>query len=81
MDQVRSISFILLYLLGFQMLVLGSTPSNALQLTLGIGLGEMRKVIMPEFGCFFVPAKSYVASVAVDRHVARIVRYHDVMIG
>lgn len=38
MDQVRSISFILLYLLGFQMLVLGSTPGNALQLMLGIGL-------------------------------------------
>lgn len=41
LEQVRSISFILLYLLGFQMLVLGSTPANALQLTVGIGMVVM----------------------------------------
>lgn len=37
LEQIRSISFILFYLLGFQILVLGSTPSNALQMSLGIG--------------------------------------------
>ncbi|MCC5843110.1 MAG: DUF1538 family protein [Verrucomicrobia bacterium] len=38
LEQIRSISFILVYLLGFQILVLGTTPANALQLTLGIGM-------------------------------------------
>jgi hypothetical protein len=38
LEQVRSISFILLYLIGFQVLVLRTAPVNAIQLSLGMGL-------------------------------------------
>ncbi len=37
-EQVRSVSFIILYLLAFQMLVLGTTPANALRVSVGVGL-------------------------------------------
>ncbi|MDZ4199491.1 MAG: DUF1538 family protein [Kiritimatiellia bacterium] len=37
-EQARAISFILLYLVGFQIFALGTTPSNALQVAAGIGL-------------------------------------------
>nr|WP_224746733.1 4'-phosphopantetheinyl transferase superfamily protein [Pelovirga terrestris] len=55
------------------------TAKEARLKMLGIGLGEMKKEIMPGFGCFFVPAKGYVAAVAVTCQVARIIRYHDAM--
>lgn len=53
------------------------TAKEARLKMLGIGLGEMKKVVMPKFGCFFVPAKGYVAAVAVTCPVKEIVRYHD----
>lgn len=37
-EQVRSVAFIILYLVGFQMLVLGTTPDDALRVALGVGL-------------------------------------------
>jgi len=46
---------------------------------LGVGLGDVGKIAVPYYQYFFVPAKSYVAAVAVDQRVARIVRYHNVM--
>lgn len=55
------------------------TAKEARLKMLGIGLGEMKKVVIPVFWCFFVPAKGYVAAVAVDCYVARIVRYHAVV--
>ncbi len=57
------------------------TAKEARLKMLGIGLGEMKKVIMPEFSCFFVPAKGYVAAVAVTCPVARIIRYHDALVS
>lgn len=38
LDQLKSVSFILLYLVGFQILVLGSTPSHALRIAGGIAM-------------------------------------------
>lgn len=38
LDQLKSVSFILLYLVGFQMLVLGSTPAHALRIACGVGM-------------------------------------------
>ena len=38
LGQLRSISFILLYLVGFQILVLGSTPAHALRIAGGVGM-------------------------------------------
>jgi 4'-phosphopantetheinyl transferase len=55
------------------------TAKEARLKMLGIGLGKIKKEVSPEFGCFFVPAKGYVAAVAVACHVARIVRYRVVM--
>jgi 4'-phosphopantetheinyl transferase len=57
------------------------TAKEARLKMLGIGLGEMKTVFMPEFGCFFVPAKGYVAAVAVACHVSRIIRYHDELVS
>lgn len=37
-DQLKSVSFILLYLVGFQILVLGSTPGHALRISGGIAM-------------------------------------------
>lgn len=37
-EQIRSVSFIILYLLAFQMLVLGTTPANGARIALGVGL-------------------------------------------
>ena len=55
------------------------TAKEARLKMMGTGLSEIKKEIIPEFGCFFVPAKGYVAAVAVTCPVARIVRYHDAM--
>jgi len=55
------------------------TAKEARLKMLGVGLGNMNKVVMPVYEHFFVPAKGYVAAFAVDHHVARIVRYHDVL--
>jgi len=38
LEQVRSVAFIIIYLLAFQILVLGTTPSNALRVSAGVGL-------------------------------------------
>ncbi|MDA3874579.1 MAG: DUF1538 family protein [Kiritimatiellae bacterium] len=38
LDQLKSVSFILLYLVGFQILVLGSTPAQALRIAGGIAM-------------------------------------------
>jgi hypothetical protein len=38
MEQVKSVAFIILYLIGFQILVLKTAPANALQISLGIGM-------------------------------------------
>ncbi|WFB37051.1 DUF1538 domain-containing protein [Kiritimatiellota bacterium B12222] len=38
LDQLKSVSFILLYLVGFQILVLGSTPAHALRVAGGISM-------------------------------------------
>lgn len=38
LTQVRSIAFILFYLLAFQLFVLGTTPANGLRVTLGVGM-------------------------------------------
>ncbi len=38
MTQIRAVSFIILYLVAFQMLVLGTTPANALRVSAGVGL-------------------------------------------
>ena len=46
---------------------------------IGVGLGDMKKIIVPRFQCFFVPAKGYVAAAAADDHIVRVVRYHDVI--
>lgn len=56
------------------------TAKEARLKMLGIGLGEMKKVVMPEFGCLFVPTKGYVAAVAATCHVERIIRYHDELV-
>ena len=37
-EQVRSVAFIIVYLLAFQIVILGSPPANALAIALGIGL-------------------------------------------
>lgn len=36
-EQVQAVAFIILYLLGFQVLVLGTAPANAAQTALGVG--------------------------------------------
>ncbi|MEX2607347.1 MAG: DUF1538 family protein [Kiritimatiellia bacterium] len=41
LDQLKSVSFILLYLVGFQILVLGSTPAHALRIAGGIAMVVM----------------------------------------
>ncbi|MCH8513307.1 MAG: DUF1538 domain-containing protein [Kiritimatiellae bacterium] len=38
LEQVKSVAFIILYLLAFQLFVLGSTPSNAVRVAAGLGL-------------------------------------------
>jgi hypothetical protein len=38
MEQVKSVAFIILYLVGFQMLVLGTAPAQALQISVGVGM-------------------------------------------
>jgi hypothetical protein len=38
MEQVKSVAFIILYLVGFQVLVLGTAPAHALQVSIGVGL-------------------------------------------
>ena len=38
LEQIKSVAFIILYLLAFQLFVLGSTPSNALRVAAGLGL-------------------------------------------
>ena len=38
MEQVKSVAFIILYLIGFQMLVLGTAPAQALQISAGVGM-------------------------------------------
>jgi hypothetical protein len=37
-EQVKSLAFIILYLIGFQMVVLGSTPAHSFKIAFGIGL-------------------------------------------
>lgn len=37
-EQVKAVAFIILYLAGFQVVVLGTTPSNAWQISAGVGL-------------------------------------------
>ncbi len=55
------------------------TAKEARLKMLGVGFGNMNKVVLPCFQRFFVPAKGYVAAVAIDHPVKRIIRYHDVM--
>lgn len=55
------------------------TAKEARLKMLGVGLGGMKGVVLPRFMGFFVPAKGYVAAVAVDDHILRVVRYHDMM--
>ncbi len=55
------------------------TAKEARLKMLGVGLGDMKGVVLPRFRRFFVPAKGYVAAVAADDHIIRVVRYHDVM--
>ncbi|MDF7808219.1 DUF1538 domain-containing protein [Pontiellaceae bacterium B12219] len=38
MEQVKSVAFIILYLIGFQMLVLRTAPAQALQISVGVGM-------------------------------------------
>lgn len=38
MEQVKSVAFIILYLVGFQVLVLGTAPAYAMQVSAGVGL-------------------------------------------
>ena len=38
MEQVKSVAFIILYLIGFQMLVLSTAPAQALQISAGVGM-------------------------------------------
>jgi hypothetical protein len=38
MEQIKSVAFIILYLAGFQMLVLGTAPAHALQVSAGVGM-------------------------------------------
>lgn len=37
-EQIRSVAFIILYLVGFQMLVLGTAPADALRVSIGVGM-------------------------------------------
>jgi len=38
MEQMKSVAFIILYLVGFQILVLGTAPGQALQISVGVGM-------------------------------------------